>query len=252
MREARIYIVEDDYVVGKNLSLLLENLGYKVLGISETGEEGLLQIKKEKPDLVILDIDLAGSLNGIEVGKKLKEKAEIPFIYVTAHADADTMKEALPTEPGAYLAKPFNENTLRSSIELALYKGGQQKQAQVQTQTAAEQADLHEKKYSMEDAIFIKAKSRLVKVVLREILFVEANDIYSNVYTQEHKYIVNYTLKAIAEKFPGKFFLRVHRSFLVNVQKVDAIEYNDLLIQGHRIPIGKTYREELMKFFEVI
>jgi DNA-binding LytR/AlgR family response regulator len=156
------------------------------------------------------------------------------------------MAEALPTEPWAYLAKPFNENTLRSSIELALYK------IQHRKQVPAAETELRDKKYTMDDAIFIKSKNRLVKVALRDILFVEANDIYSNVYTQDNKYIVNYTLKAIAEKFPDKFFLRVHRSFLANLQKVEAIEYNDLLLQGHRIPIGKTYRDELMKYFEVI
>ncbi|MBW3545471.1 MAG: LytTR family transcriptional regulator DNA-binding domain-containing protein [Bacteroidetes bacterium] len=246
MKHARIYLVEDDYVVAKNLSFQLESLDYVVVGISETGEEGLLHILKEKPDLVILDIDLAGALNGIEVGKKLKEQLQIPFIYVTAHADGATMSEALPTEPWAYLAKPFNENTLRSSIELALYKSQQQKQ-----QTPAE-AEIREKKYTLEDAIFIKSKNRLVKVALRDILFVEANDIYANVYTADSKYLVNYTLKAIAEKFPESTFLRVHRSYLVNHQKVEALEYNDLIIQGHKIPIGKTYRDELMRLFDVM
>jgi DNA-binding LytR/AlgR family response regulator len=246
MKHARIYLVEDDYVVAKNLSFQLESLDYQVVGISETGEEGLLRILKEKPDLVILDIDLAGVMNGIEVGKKLKEQLHIPFIYVTAHADSDTMSEALPTEPWAYLAKPFNENTLRSSIELALYKSHQQKQQ------APPEAEIKDKKYTLDDAIFIKSKNRLVKVALRDILFVEANDIYSNVYTAGNKYIVNYTLKAIAEKFPETGFLRVHRSYLVNHQKVEALEYNDLLLQGHRIPIGKTYRDGLMQFFDVM
>jgi DNA-binding LytR/AlgR family response regulator len=239
--------VEDDYVVAKNLSFLLQNLGYKVQGIADTGEEGLLQIKKEKPDLVILDIDLAGALNGIEVGKKLKEQFQVPFIYITAHADEQTMAEALPTEPWAYLAKPFNENTLRSSIELALYKIFQQKQP-----PALLEADSKDKKYTMEDAIFIKSKNRLVKVALHDILFVEANDIYANVYTKDNKYLVNYTLKAIAEKFPDKNFLRVHRSYLVNRHMVEAIEYNDLLLKGHRIPVGKTYREDLMRYFEIM
>ena len=247
MKDARIFIVEDDYVVAKNLSFLLENLGYKVQGISETGEEGLLQIKKEKPDLVILDIDLAGALNGIDVGKKLKEQFQVPFIYITAHADDQTMAEALPTEPWAYLAKPFNENTLRSSIELALYKVFQQKHP-----ASSLEADKQGKKYSMQDAIFIKSKNRLVKVALHDILFVEANDIYANVYTQDNKYMVNYTLKAIVEKFPEKNFLRVHRSYLVNRHMVEAIEYNDLLLKGHRIPVGKTYREDLMRYFDIM
>lgn len=247
MKDARIFVVEDDYVVAKNLTFLLQNLGYKVQGVADTGEEALLQIKKEKPDLVILDIDLAGALNGIEVGRKLKEQFQVPFIYVTAHADEQTMAEALPTEPWAYLAKPFNENTLRSSIELALYKIYQQKNP-----PSLLESDSKDKKYTMEDAIFIKSKNRLVKVALHEILFVEANDIYANVYTQESKYLVNYTLKAIAEKFPEKNFLRVHRSYLVNRHMVEAIEYNDLLLKGHRIPVGKTYREDLMRYFEIM
>jgi DNA-binding LytR/AlgR family response regulator len=246
MKHARIYLVEDDYVVAKNLSFQLESLDYKVVGISETGEEGLLHILKEKPDLVILDIDLAGVMNGIEVGRKLQEQLHIPFIYITAHADAATMSEALPTEPWAYLPKPFNENTLRSSIELALYKSHHQKQR------GTEEAGIRDKKYTLDDAIFIKSKNRLVKVALRDILFVEANDIYSNVYTPDNKYLVNYTLKAIAEKFPESSFLRVHRSYLVNHQKVEALEYNDLIIGGHKIPIGKTYRDELMQFFDVM
>lgn len=247
MKDARIFIVEDDYVVAKNLSFLIETLGYQLLGITESGEEFLLQLKKQKPDLVILDIDLAGSLNGIEVGKKLKEQFQIPFIYITAHGDGKTMGEALPTEPMAYLAKPFNENTLRSSIELALYKFYQHRQPVIPAD-----AEIKDKKYTIEDSIFIKSKNRLVKVALRDIMFAEANDIYSNVYTKDSKYIVNYTLKAITEKFPEKNFLRVHRSFLVNIQKVEAIEYNDLLVNGHRIPIGKTYREELMKYFDIM
>ncbi|EMR01512.1 LytR/AlgR family response regulator transcription factor [Cesiribacter andamanensis] len=249
MKHARIYIVEDDYVVAKNLSFLLESLAYTVLGISETGEEGLLQIQKEKPDLVVLDIDLAGQLNGIEVGKKLKEQLHIPFIYVTAHADDATMAEALPTEPWAYLAKPFNENTLRSSIELALYKSHQ---LQHGPSPAAAEGEMREKKYTLDDSIFIKSKNRLVKVALRDILFVEANDIYANVYTADTKYLVNYTLKAIAEKFPEAVFRRVHRSYLVNQQKVEALEYNDLIIGGHKIPIGKTYRDDLMQNFDVM
>lgn len=246
MKNARIYIVEDDYVVAKNLSFLLESLEYKVVGISETGEEGLLHIHREKPDLVVLDIDLAGLMNGIEVGRKLKEHLQLPFIYVTAHADAATMSEALPTEPWAYLAKPFNENTLRSSIELALYKSQQLRQQ------APTEIGIRDRKYTLDDSIFIKSKSRLVKVALRDILFVEANDIYCNVYTTDSKYIVNYTLKAIAEKFPEAIFLRVHRSYLVNQQKVEALEYSDLIIQGHKIPIGKTYKDELMQYFDVM
>jgi DNA-binding LytR/AlgR family response regulator len=247
MKNARIFIVEDDYVVAKNLSFLLETLGYQVQGVSDTGEECLLQIRKEKPDLVILDIDLAGALNGIDVGRKLKEQFQLPFIYVTAHADEQTMSEALPTEPWAYLAKPFNENTLRSSIELALYKVHRHKQL-----SAPAEAEMKDRKYAMDDAIFIRSKNRLVKVALHDILFVEAYDIYSNVYTGESKYLVNYTLKAIAEKFPENNFLRVHRSYLINRHMVEAIEYNELLLKGHRIPVGKTYRDDIMKYFEVM
>lgn len=245
MRDSRIFIVEDDYVVAKNLLLLLEKDGYNVLGTCDSGEESLPKIEKEKPDLIILDIDLAGVLSGIEVGEIIRKKFGTPFIYLTAHGDSDTMARALPTEPGAYLAKPFNEDTLRSSIELALYKASRK-------QEPAEPETPKGKKYTIHDAIFIKSQKRLQKVLLKDILYVEANDIYVNVYTDKAKYLVNYSLKAIAEKFPEDTFLRVHRSYIINIEKIDAMEYNTLIIGGHEIPVSKSYRDELMKYFDVI
>ncbi|MFA0961205.1 LytR/AlgR family response regulator transcription factor [Roseivirga sp. BDSF3-8] len=250
MKNAGIFIVEDDYVVAKNLQLMLEKSGYNVLGTADSGEESLPAIEKEKPDLIILDIDLAGVLSGIEVGGIIRQKFQTPFIYLTAHGDSDTMSKALPTEPGAYLAKPFNEDTLRSSIELALYKARNPGPGELQPAEA--RLPREKTSYTINDAIFIKSQKRLQKVFLKDILFVEANDIYVNVYAGKSKYLVNYSMKAISEKFPSDTFLRVHRSYIVNKDKIEAMEYNTLFIDGHSIPVSKTHRDDLMKYFDVI
>jgi DNA-binding LytR/AlgR family response regulator len=99
----------------------------------------------------------------------------------------------------------------------------------------------------MQDGIFIKNKKRLEKVMLADILWVEAYDIYAMIKTPAGQHLLSHSLKAVEEKFPSTHFIRVHRSYLVNKEKIHAIEENELIIDTTRIPIGKTYREELMK-----
>ena len=83
--------------------------------------------------------------------------------------------------------------------------------------------------------------------MLHDILWVEAHDIYAMIFTLAGKYLLNSSLKVIEEKFPSSKFIRVHRSYIINLDKVNAIEENDLIINDHPIPVGKTYRDTLMK-----
>ncbi len=88
--------------------------------------------------------------------------------------------------------------------------------------------------------------------MLKDILWMEASDIYSMIHTATEKYLLNHSLKTIEEKFPAKKFIRVHRSFIVNIDRIGAIEENDLILSGARIPIGKTYRDGLMRKLAVL
>jgi len=120
MKQARIYFVEDDGVLIRVIEWRLKKLGYSVCGFSDNGADAIEKIQELKPDLVLLDIELTGGMDGIEVGKFLAEKTCIPFIYLTSHTDDDYLVRAKKTSPKGYVRKPFDDDRLRVAIELAL------------------------------------------------------------------------------------------------------------------------------------
>ena len=124
----KVWIVEDDLVIGKDLELSLKKLGYDAAPAMVSGETFLKKLASESPDLVLLDINLAGTLDGIDLGGKLKSQVNIPFIYLTALTDERTLERAKITEPASYLSKPFKMQDVQQAIQLALYKSEQQEQ----------------------------------------------------------------------------------------------------------------------------
>ncbi|MEJ7826846.1 MAG: response regulator [Segetibacter sp.] len=240
MAGIKVLVVEDDWIISKEISYSLHDLGFDVTGTCDTGEEALKLIKAHKPDIVLLDIDLASEMTGIDVAKKLKQENTVPFIFLTALADSETIEKAKVAEPYAYLVKPVNRDSLYSTIEITLHNASRR------NEPLPSMVPLKEN-LTMEDGIFVKANKRLEKVLLRDILMVEAYDIYAMIYTLNNKYLLNSSLKVVEDKFPSSRFIRVHRSYIVNIDKIEAIEESDLIVNNNRIPVGKTYKDDLMK-----
>ncbi len=119
---ATILIVEDESIVAENLQDELETLGYSVCGIASSGEQALKLEAKHAPDLVLMDIMLAGTLDGIATAAKMHERRYLPVVYLTAYSDSATLQRAQITEPFGYLIKPYKERELHSTLEMALYK----------------------------------------------------------------------------------------------------------------------------------
>jgi len=122
MIKKSILIVEDDRIVAEGLKINLIKLGYEVVGIVSSGEDALNNIELENPDLVLMDIMLAGEKNGIETAENLRSRCNVPVIYLTAYADEDMLSRAKMTEPFGYIIKPYENMELKSTIEIALYK----------------------------------------------------------------------------------------------------------------------------------
>lgn len=118
----RILIAEDENIIAKDIQKTLIKLGYKVVGSVRSGEQLLHQVMITEADLILMDINLEGKMSGIDVTRELKKEHEIPVIYLTALADNTTLNEAKYTEPFGYIVKPFDEDTLRTTIEMGLYK----------------------------------------------------------------------------------------------------------------------------------
>lgn len=128
MTPATILVVEDEYLVALSMQRKLESMGYSVPDTVATGEEAIRQTEQLQPDLVLMDIMLAGQLDGIAAADTIRQRYNIPIIYLTAYSDDDTLRRAKITEPFGYLLKPFAGKELQTAIEMALYKHSMERQ----------------------------------------------------------------------------------------------------------------------------
>jgi len=126
MDKPRIVIVEDDEITSLNLNMSLQKQGYSVVGVCDNAQEARHKISASNPDIVIVDISLEKSNDGIELAKIIKEKYNLPFIYLTSYSDDDIITQAKQTEPYGYILKPFEPNSLHATIQMALFKFSQE------------------------------------------------------------------------------------------------------------------------------
>ena len=122
MLKSRIFIIEDDAIEAMDIKINLESMGYEVTGVAGSGEEALQKLSENKPDIVLVDIIIKGSMNGVELAQKIKDKFDLPFIYLTSHSEEKTLEQAKITQPFGYVIKPFDAVELKITIEIALYK----------------------------------------------------------------------------------------------------------------------------------
>ena len=122
MTNAQILIVEDEGIIAKDIQNTLESLGYAVPAIASSGEEAIKKTAETLPDLVLMDIVLEGHMDGVEAAEQIRDRFDIPVVYLTAYADNKTLQRAKITEPYGYILKPFSERELYTTIEMALYK----------------------------------------------------------------------------------------------------------------------------------
>lgn len=122
MSEVSVLIVEDDKIIAQIADWRLTNLGYRVCGRAATGAEAMELVGKHKPDIVLMDINIKGDIDGIETAKMIKKDFSIPVVYVTSHSEGPTLERAKETKPDGFILKPFEDDDLRVAIELALKK----------------------------------------------------------------------------------------------------------------------------------
>ena len=122
MPNPKILIVEDDPVIVRVAEWRLSKLGYDVCGREETGAGALETVVRTQPDLVLMDINLIGNMDGIEAAKQIKKDFDIPVIFLTSHSDGNTLQRAKEIHPDGFIIKPFSDDDLRIAIKLALKK----------------------------------------------------------------------------------------------------------------------------------
>lgn len=249
MSKANILVVEDESIVSKDIQLSLKKLGYNVIGAANNGEKAIEMAFALQPDLILMDIMLKGEINGIRATKRIQTKVNIPVIYLTAYADENTLDRAKVTQPYGYIIKPFKEIDLQTSIEMALYK--HKKEMEI--------LDDRDRLYSIVnnesvDYIFVKNNTQLIKLQAKDIIYIEALKDYVNIVTLDKKYMIHSTMKAINEKMPSRDYVRIHRSFIVRMDKIHKIDHTDLFMENieRSFPIGGSYRTDLLRKINLI
>ena len=122
MPDVCVLLVEDDNIIAKVAEWRLKNLGYSLCGRATTGAEAMELVVRNKPDIVLMDINIKGEIDGIETARMIKKGFNIPVVYVTSHSDGPTLERAKETKPDGFIMKPFEDDDLRVAIELALRK----------------------------------------------------------------------------------------------------------------------------------
>ncbi|MEM7373319.1 MAG: response regulator [Bacteroidota bacterium] len=252
MDAVKILVVEDEMIVAADIADALQRCGYEVTGIFPKGERAFESISSEIPDLVLLDINLRGNWDGITTAENIQNHYNIPIIFLTANSDKQTFDRAKQTHPQAFLVKPFDPGDLERAVELAVSNMEASVQGNAQVSAPMQVPDLQQsaspQSYFLKDRIFIRVKDVMKKIPLDDILYAEAESNYSRIHTHSQSFLLSITLKSLSEKLAhAEEFIRVHRSYLINLQKLEEVGTVYLRVDKQQIPISKAYRPALIE-----
>ncbi len=242
---SKILIVEDEMVIGANISLQLSSLGYEITGVIPRGEEAIINVRQDTPDIILMDINLKGALDGVETVKLIQKEFDIPIIYLTANADDAHFNKAKATNPHAFISKPFKKLDLQHAIELVISK-------QDLKHNATKTVEDNPSPFILSDSIFVRHHEKMVKVDIKDIHYIEAERNYCRIHSKSKEYLLVITLKDLDEKLPEMHFLRIHRSFIINISHIDEVATSHVVIAKKAIPVSKTLKEELLKRLHTI
>lgn len=243
----KILVVEDEMIIAAKISMQLTNLGYEVTGILPRGEEAILHVEENKPDIVLLDINLKGNIDGIETARQMQLMKDIPIIYLTANADEATFNRAKTTRPAAFISKPFKQLDLQRAIELTISR-----MAENETGQQIENNANNEHPFILSDRIFVRHKEKMVKIMVADILYMEADRNYSRIFTNNKEYLLAITLKSIEEKLPLDLFVRIHRSYIINLAHIDEVADGHVVIAQKAIPLSAGLKEQLLQRIQTL
>lgn len=230
-KKVKILVVEDEPIIAADIEMILESLDYEVTGLEDNAEDALLSIEKNLPDLILLDINIEGDTDGVMLAQDIKEKYNVPFVFLTSNTESFTINRVKRTQPAGFIVKPFDEKDLRSNIEIALFSN-----------ITTPQVKGEDVKY-----IFVKASSEYVKIALEDLMFIKAEDNYSRIFSVDKNFILSSTLKRVEEKLSNNKFIRIHRSYIINIEFIDKYKEGVIYIGKHQLPIGRSYQDAFFK-----
>ena len=219
-----ILIIESDARLAQNISKRLEKSGYQVAGIRDNASDSF-EFLKQHPniDLVLLEIALNGEENGIDLAKKIRENFDLPIVYNTRLSDDDSFNKAFETHPDGYVVKTSSMKNLNATLKFTFKKF---------TEKSPERPIGNIR-------IPVRDKGCLVLLDPKQIILAKADGLYTKITTTNKPYMVRGILKNYEDKLSKYGFIRVHKSYLVNINFIQSFNSKKLLIQNEYIPIKR-------------
>jgi DNA-binding LytR/AlgR family response regulator len=224
----RCIIVDDEPLAREGMERLVNDAGiFELVATCMNALEANKILSREKIDLMFLDIQMPG-MRGIDFLKTLQTK---PLVIITT-AYPNFALEGFELNVLDYLVKPITTERFLKAVN-----------------RASELTDGRsgEKQPGKADFFFIRSASNYEKVFFNEILYIEASQNYMTVHTEKGKLMALITIKSLEEQLPSKKFLRIHKSYIISLEKITALRGNEVVIGTQKIPVGKNYKEELLK-----
>lgn len=219
MKSLNIYIVEDEPLIVSTIEVALRKQGFYAIGDAEDYQTALRDIELLKPDLTLIDIQLTGEKDGVDIATEL-DKRKQPYLFLSSQTDPDTIARVKHTNPLGYIVKPFTETSLRTNIELAWHNYTDSKQ----------------------HFLTIKHEGRLHRINQNTISHLKAFDNYCYIVTSTKTFLVPHTLKHISEQLEGNNFIKAHRSYVVNLKQILSVNKNTLTLKKDSIPVSASQK----------
>jgi DNA-binding LytR/AlgR family response regulator len=243
MNKINLLIIEDTPSESDALVKVLEANNYNVVAVATNHKDALTLFCNNNIDIVIVDIFLNGSPDGIAFAETINvlPNASKPLVFLTSSTDIHIFERAKLTKPFSYLMKPFNELEILFALELAIEKFYGQKDVFLSDE---------ENTVISEEFLFIKKGKSLKKVHVGDIIYIEVEEKYCNIVTEKEKFLILISLTKILELLNENLFSRTHRNYIVNIQKITEIIPIDnliVLIGGHKVTLSEKYKDILKK-----
>lgn len=225
MNDFKILIIEDEVLIAEDMSDLLRSFDIQEIDMAHDKNSAFKKIEEFNPHLILLDVRMEGELTGIEIAETINLKYKIPFIFITAHSDVEMMKNILKTVPVGYITKPVKKADLFANVVLVSER--------LKTKSVKQ--------------IMLKDGIKNVFLDLDDILYIESDGNYIEIHAINKKYALRQNMESIMSQLDDTQFFRVHRSYIVNLKKINSYTRKDLTIAGVVVPISKNVIESFEK-----
>lgn len=226
MSAIKILVIDDEVLIAELIKSYLVSFGFSEIYLAHTKKTAIEAIDHIHPDLVLLDLHLLNPKDGLDIAKRIDENGGLPYIFITANADMFIIQEAIHTRASGYITKPVKKSDLFAAIQIALKSNNQPETS----------------------FLVIRENNTNVKIGYDDILYIESNSNYIYIYTRTQKLVTRQSLEWAEKELPGNQFMRIHRSYMVNIRAVQRAHTRSVFIGEVEIPISRANASKMSEY----